>query len=323
MSERYRQFFEFGPFRLDVERGRLLRAGEITPLPPKAISLLLALLKHPGKVVEKEVLLETLWPNSVVEDSNLTQTVHILRKALGKHGDSLPQIETLPKLGYLLVGEVREVWDKDGELVMRSPAPSNGFVATEAAPAAPESAEKNLTETEREIKIPAASRAIMRSWLQSRVMRISVVALSGILLGLSFRAPLEGARTGSRSVAVLPFSSLDAKGDDPSLSLGITDALITKLGGIRGIKVRPTAAIRSYHEEDIDPLEAGRQLGVEAVLTGHIRRLNGRLSVTVQLLRVADGQTLWSGKFEESLPQLFDLENAIAEQVAAALAPPT
>lgn len=323
MSERYRQFFEFGPFRLDVERGRLLRAGEITPLPPKAISLLLALLKHPGRVVEKEVLLETLWPNSVVEDSNLTQTVHILRKALGKHGDSPPQIETLPKLGYLLVGEVREVWHKDGELVMRSPAPSNGFVATEAAPSAPESAEKNSTDTEREIKIPAASRAFMRSWLQSRAMRIGVVALAGILLGLSFRAPLEGARPGSRSVAVLPFSSLDAKGDDPSLSLGITDALITKLGGIRGIKVRPTAAIRSYHEKDIDPLEAGRQLGVEAVLTGHTRRLNGRLSVTVQLLRVADGQTLWSGKFEESLPQLFDLENAIAEQVTAALAPPT
>lgn len=320
MSEHNRKFFEFGAFRLDVDRGRLLRAGEIIPLPPKAIALLLALLKHPGRLVEKEVLLETLWPNAIVEDSNLTQTVHILRKALGKYGDSLPRIETMPKLGYVLVGEVREVLGQDNELAVIPPAPPPESVDAEAAPAAPELTEKSPAEAERGIKILAAPRARLRSWLQSHAMRIAVVALAGVLLGLSFWVPEEGARAELESVAVLPFSSLDAKRDDPSLSLGIADALITKLGATRGIKVRPTAAIRGYLEKEIDPFEAGRQLGVEVVITGHTRYLNGRLSVTVQLLRVTDGQTLWSGKFEESSNQLFDLENAIAEQVNVALA---
>jgi DNA-binding winged helix-turn-helix (wHTH) protein len=119
MAKRARQFFEFGQFRLDVERTRLIREGEIVSLPPKAISLLLILLQHVGRAVEKEELIETLWPDTVVEDSNLTQTVHLLRKAIGKYQDTDIFIETLPRFGYRLIADVREFMSEGEELAGR------------------------------------------------------------------------------------------------------------------------------------------------------------------------------------------------------------
>lgn len=67
-----RQIFEFGHFRLDVERIRLTRDGELISLPPKAVTLLAVLMNHQGRAVEKEELIETIWPGMTVEDSNLT-----------------------------------------------------------------------------------------------------------------------------------------------------------------------------------------------------------------------------------------------------------
>jgi DNA-binding winged helix-turn-helix (wHTH) protein len=135
MRKQPKQFFEFGPFRLDVERGRLTRLGEIISLTPKATSLLVLLLKHQGQVVEKETILETLWPDTVVEESNLTQTVHLLRKALNKYGDSEPRIETLPKIGYRLIGRAQEVWEDESYPKVNPFAPSHEIVSTGAAPA--------------------------------------------------------------------------------------------------------------------------------------------------------------------------------------------
>lgn len=99
MRKQVKLFFEFGPFRLDTERGRLTRSGEIISLPPKAVSLLLVLLKHQGQVVEKETILETLWPDTVVEDSNLTQTVHLLRKGLSKMAIQSCESKLCPRSG--------------------------------------------------------------------------------------------------------------------------------------------------------------------------------------------------------------------------------
>ncbi len=111
---------------MDVERSRLIRDGQLVPLPSKALTLLLTLLKHSGRAVEKEDLMEIVWPDSVVEDSNLTQTVHLLRKAIGKYSDSELFIETLPRFGYRLVADVREIWREGLKL---APQPSLSFPA--------------------------------------------------------------------------------------------------------------------------------------------------------------------------------------------------
>jgi DNA-binding winged helix-turn-helix (wHTH) protein/tetratricopeptide (TPR) repeat protein len=98
----------FGPFRLDVALSRLERDGAPVPLPPKAFDLLVLLARNSQRVVSKQELIETLWPDSYVEEANLTQHIYTLRKALGDQAGGRPYIDTVPKRGYRLAGDVRE-----------------------------------------------------------------------------------------------------------------------------------------------------------------------------------------------------------------------
>jgi DNA-binding winged helix-turn-helix (wHTH) protein/tetratricopeptide (TPR) repeat protein len=123
-----------------------------------------------------------------------------------------------------------------------------------------------------------------------------------------------------RNLAVLPFTPLVAEHRDAALELGMADALIARLGGGE-IIVRPVNSVRKYVELDQDPLAAGRELGVESVLEGSIQRWGDLLRVRVRLVRVADGATLWAGTFDEKFTNIFAVQDAIAEKVAAALAP--
>jgi DNA-binding winged helix-turn-helix (wHTH) protein/tetratricopeptide (TPR) repeat protein len=104
-----KHFYEFGPYRIDVALTRVERAGEPVTLPPKAFDLLLLLARNAHRVMSKVELMEALWPNTFVEDANLTQHVYTLRKALGDRPDATPYIETVPRRGYRLAADVREV----------------------------------------------------------------------------------------------------------------------------------------------------------------------------------------------------------------------
>ena len=103
MSKENRHFYEFGPFRIDTLNRRLLRDQQVVPLKAKAVETLLLLIQKRGDVIEKDELMQRLWPDSFVEESNLTQNIYTLRKALG--GD---YIETIPRRGYRFVAEVKE-----------------------------------------------------------------------------------------------------------------------------------------------------------------------------------------------------------------------
>lgn len=346
MNRQARQIFEFNQFRLDVERGRLFRDGEIIPLPPKAISLLQLLLEHQGRVVEKETILETVWPDTVVEDSNLTQTVHLLRKALGKNEGSEPRVETIPKVGYRLIAEARKsyVQEKARESGFQSDGPAKNspapvpepdatidvLIREAGAPTAVPLSQKPVESVfhvsgkadprgKTRHKTRPGFRAMFLAFLNHRATKISAVAIAGVFLGWSLSLPRVGTNSSVESVAVLPFSLLNASSVDSSLSLGIADSLITKLSGAGVAEVRPTDAIRGYDGKAFDPLKVGRELGVDAVVIGHVSNLKGRLRVTVQLLGVADARTLWAGKFEESSARLIELEDVIADRVAAAI----
>jgi len=117
-SEPPKPSYEFGPFRVDPVNHRLLRQGVVVPLAPKAFEVLLVLLRHRGRVVEKDELMEQLWPDSVVEEANLTVNVSLLRKALGDRPHEHRYIVTIPGRGYRLSAEVREGWDPATELVV-------------------------------------------------------------------------------------------------------------------------------------------------------------------------------------------------------------
>ena len=123
-----------------------------------------------------------------------------------------------------------------------------------------------------------------------------------------------------RTMAVLPFKMLTADSADGYLSIGFADTLITQIGSIPRILVRPTDAVQKYagmHTQD--SVATGRQLRVEAVLDGTVQREADTLRVTARLLRVGDGAVLWSGNFNEKFTNVFAVQDAISQDVAKTL----
>src|SRR5438132_5216568 len=98
MRDSVRHFYEFGQFRLDANRHRLLRDGEVVPLSPKADEALLVLVRNPGKPLEREALMRAVWADTFVEDANLTVAISHLRKALEQNGEPGEYIETVPRV---------------------------------------------------------------------------------------------------------------------------------------------------------------------------------------------------------------------------------
>src|SRR5919112_3909820 len=103
------QFYAFDSFLVDAAKSVLLRDGRAVPLTPKAFEILLALIRHPGRVLKKEELLELVWPDVAVEENNLPRNISALRKALGEEPTEHKYIVTVSGQGYRFVAEVREL----------------------------------------------------------------------------------------------------------------------------------------------------------------------------------------------------------------------
>ena len=129
MSERVKQNgYEFGPFRLNAAERLLLRDGESVPLTPKAFDLLLALVEHHGRLLEKDELLKLVWPGTFVEEANLSYNISHIRKALGDGENGQKFIETVPKRGYRFVASVKEVEEESAEQASLEPSGSQSLI---------------------------------------------------------------------------------------------------------------------------------------------------------------------------------------------------
>jgi DNA-binding winged helix-turn-helix (wHTH) protein/TolB-like protein/tetratricopeptide (TPR) repeat protein len=298
MENKAKGLFEFGPFRLEAAERRLWRdAAEPVQLPPKVFDLLVLLVENRGRLLDKGFLMESLWPGTFVEEANLSVNVSLLRKALGD-GAGETYIETVPKRGYRFVANVKEV--------------ASSAEAAEALPAIVESAVKP------EILTPHRAASRTRWWIWAGAGCLILLAIlgwlvwSGILGG--FRAPEI------HSIAVLPFLPLDGNAAHNYLGLGMAEAVVTRLTAIPRITVRPTSAVVKYLQPDRDPLVAGRELQVDAVMVGTIQEYEKRIRVTVRLYRVRDGASIWAGKFDDNFTNIFAVQDAISERIADTLA---
>lgn len=139
--------------------------------------------------------------------------------------------------------------------------------------------------------------------------------------GYRFAARVEERARGPLSLAVLPFRVISADANDYPLGLGTTDLLITKLSGLRQLGVRPTSAVFSYVNREYDPLAVGAELQVDAVLDGTVQRAGERVRLSLRLLSVGDGRTLWAEIFDEPFTSVFAVQDAVARRVASFLAP--
>jgi DNA-binding winged helix-turn-helix (wHTH) protein/tetratricopeptide (TPR) repeat protein len=134
------------------------------------------------------------------------------------------------------------------------------------------------------------------------------------------RQPGSGlTEVGIKTIAILPFRSLIPDAEYKYLGLGMADVLITRLGNIKQLLVRPTSAVVKYDNLEQDPVVVGGELGVESVLEGTIRSLGEKLRVTVQLVDVQQKSPVWAEKFDENFTDMFTVEDSIAEKLIPAL----
>jgi DNA-binding winged helix-turn-helix (wHTH) protein/TolB-like protein/Tfp pilus assembly protein PilF len=317
------QTYEFDSFRLDEGRAKLLLDGQVVPLSPKAFELLLLLVRRRGEVLSKEQLLDQLWPSTNVTEANLTQTIYLLRKALGEASGPHHFIETVPRLGYRFLAEVRET---RGHL---NAQPEDRVVPQTEVEDSHEIMYEADVHTEGALKSRADSfrrrgARRLRSLYDSRWFPALSVLLfvAGSILIICRAQPARVAEAESKniqSLAVLPFKNIDSGAADMHLGLGMTDIIITKLGRIKLATVRPTSSVFKYTEGDYDSTAAGKELKVDAVLDGTVQLVENRVRLSLRLIAVADGRTLWAGVFDEPMRNVFNIQDSIAERVAQAL----
>jgi DNA-binding winged helix-turn-helix (wHTH) protein/TolB-like protein/Tfp pilus assembly protein PilF len=315
MDKQSPRYYEFGPFRLNADERLLLRRNEVMPLTPKLIDTLLVLVENNGHVVTKQALMETLWPDSFVEESSLTQNISLLRKILAARGNGQQQyIETISKRGYRFVASVHESVGVELEVLEQE------FTNTEIVieehflhdSVAPISATSDAVAT-------PVSRLGRRTYLMMFAGLVLLISVFAAYVGNWKRSP-EVAFT-PKSIAVLPFKTIGVDTDSNLMSLGMADSLIIRLSRLEQTSVLPTSSVFKYTAREKDALAIGRDLRVDAILDGTLQRDGNRIRVSAQLLRVGDGKTIWSGKFDEQYESLFALQDSISEQMAAALMP--
>lgn len=314
MSSTSKQFYEFGPFRLDPERHRLFRDGNQVHVSSKALDALNVFVQNPGKMLGREVLMKAVWADSFVEDANLTVAVSQLRKALGQDGDA-EYIETLPRVGYRFVANVREIYEEPSPLLIEKRTLSKTVIEEEIINDEPST--------------PASSAQLTGFLINRRA--VVVVTVLALVCGAGLGALLYSGRAqptqppGSpvlasiKSLAVLPPRPLNEHEDGASLSLGLADALITRLASVQRVSVRPTNAVVRYGDAQQDPVEVGRALGVDAVIDGTLQRDATTIRVTLRLIEVSSGIQRWSGHFDAKAGEIFNLQDRVAKQVGDAL----
>lgn len=268
---------------------------------PKQFDLLLLLVENHGRVVEKERLIEEVWPETAVEEGNLTTNIYMLRKVLGEDTNGQQYIQTLPRRGYRFVGEVVS---GDGQSGVKEPVEL-----------------RLVTRQEQEIVLPQKT-PTRGGWASLRAKwRLAVgLALVVVTAVVVFYWISNKPKPGVKTIAVLPFKPLSADGRDEALELGMADTLINKLSGIRQLVVRPLDVVRKYTALDQDPLVAGRELGVDYVLTGNLQIIGDKTRANARLLSVRDGTTIWAETCDEQCISVFELQDAITVQIVAGLA---
>ena len=308
MSEEKAKLYEFGEFRLDASRRLLLnRDGAPVKLTAKAFDTLLYMVTHGRRTLDKDELMRAVWPDTVVEENNLSQKISELRRALGERQGENRYIATVPGRGFSFVADVKAV---EGE---------GGKEAAQAGPPEPVAARAGVAPG---VSTPRPDQRVSR--LRGRVWPTIIVVLAAALAAGGFylwhARTRSSASTPIKDIAVLPFKPLVPEGRDEALEIGMADTLIAKLSASRELVVRPISSVRRYGGVEQDPLAAGRELGVEAVLDGTVQRWGDRVRVTARLLRVSDGKTLWAGQFDEKFTDIFGVQDSISERVAGGLA---
>ena len=312
--------YEFDGFRLDPARRQFISAnGQPITLTSRVFDTLLYFVKHHGELMNKDTLLQAIWPDTVVEEGNLTQTVSVLRRALGEHRNEHRFIITDPGRGYRFVADVNITTpEQTSEADPRSDARPWAGLITRAfvvvsflvggyvyffsggTPSPPVAAQKQAVTV-----IPPRSQS-------GQAVTVAPP-----------QPPVKQAITVSppppNSIAVLPFVNMSPDKGQDYFSDGITEELINHLARIHGLLVTGRTSSFFFKGKNEDLRKIGKQLNVAHILEGSVRKIGNRVRINAQLINTDDGYHLWSQSYDRKLEDIFAIQDETATAVADAL----
>lgn len=275
------------------------------------------LVRQSGHVLEKRELIEAVWPDTFIEENNLTQYISALRKALGDDRHEQRYIETVARRGYRFLASIRQVRDEGAELILENRTRLRVVVKEE----------KEKREEEVTVRVEQQASSESAQWLHRSVFAkyaiatsiLVVVAASTYGIWTRFRQPdvAAVAMPMIHSVAVLPFKPTGAA--NQYLGLALAHDLSARLNQNQ-ISSLPISAGYRYVEGVNDPIKAGRELGVDAVFFAQLEKSGKRITVNAQVIKVSDGSSLWTRSFEEDSRNVFALQDSVAKAVTHLLA---
>lgn len=344
IRRRHEHFYEFGPFHADLARRLLFREGETVTLTSRAFDTLVVLLGRSRQIVDKDDLMKAVWPDTIVEENNLNQTISAVRKALGPGPDGKPYIETVPRRGYRFVVPVKDSRDNSSSSNVQKSGESSLAVEEEEAPGNREAHpdfELDATRietrgTDRRLNecVPSLQNAmqmreprpIRRGWVLvagagllsiGLVLSITLAHHSSRLRSLEARIGIPPLTQG-KYLVVLPFRVV---GDEASLDYvaqGLAGALSARLFQLPELHV--ASAVEVERADKKGPLErTARQLGANLLIQGTLQGTAEKMRLLVSLEDVADGRRIWTGEFSGAPRDVVNLEDQIYLKVSSAL----
>jgi DNA-binding winged helix-turn-helix (wHTH) protein/TolB-like protein len=344
MSKQAKQLYEFGPFRIDATERTLLCRERPVPLTPKVFDTLLVLVENSGHVLGKDELMERIWPDSFVEENNLAQNISVLRKVLGEAAEGLKYIETVPKRGYRFVADVRKLADDPLDVIVREHTTARVVIEEEderdgakrvgqgaGEKALVRDAEYRVLDAE---PVPSVSRPalpeprakteglIERARRSKATIAVALTLVAVALATVAYFALFRHSRRSSaqpRALAILPFRNLKQDAETDFLGFSLADAIITKLGYVSALTVRPSSYVDKYRNQVIDPRKVADELNVNTLLTGNFIKEGDDLRITAQLVDVNSKEILWHEAMDLKYEKLLTVQDRVAQQIIKGL----
>jgi TolB-like protein/DNA-binding winged helix-turn-helix (wHTH) protein/tetratricopeptide (TPR) repeat protein len=293
------RIYEFGDFELDALRRVLVSrvSGQPVDITGRVMDALLYLVERPGELIEKKALMDALWPHVVVEDGNLTQTIHTLRRVLGEKAGEHRYIATVPGRGYRFVAGVSR--------------------QTDAPAGAPFPMEVSVT-----MEVPTPPRPPGLFWWGTAAA--VVLSMAGLLSWLGKKpAPVAAIPVPvvafSSSIAVLPFVDMSTAQDQAHFAEGLSEEILNLLAQGEDLRVIARTSSFSFKDQNADIHTIAERLGVTHVLEGSVRKTNDRVRISAQLIDGATSAHVWSNTFDRDVTDIFGVQREIAASVADAL----
>jgi TolB-like protein/DNA-binding winged helix-turn-helix (wHTH) protein/Tfp pilus assembly protein PilF len=297
------QRYRFGPFTLDTASFQLTRGATDVALTPKAFELLALLVRERHRALTKQELLDAVWPETAVIENTLTQRIKEIREALGDNAHDPGYVRTVPRVGFQFIAET----SIEPAVRPASVAPPEAVTAT-APPPAGVADEAPATRRRAVLAVFAIAALIAAGAFLARVWRGDWRALPG-----------AGLASGRVMLAVLPFENLGADPEQGYLSDGLTEELIAEFGRLdpTGLGVIARTSAMSYKGTTKSVALIAKELGVDYIFEGSVRREGDRVRIVAQLIRASDQTHVWADRYDRDLGSVLGLQTEVARQIAA------